>query len=152
MSALDFPVPFTGLVHVTGPKGVGKTTFAFTATKDPKRVAFLDFERSGAGFHAQLQFGLYHDVVGELGLLASGNDLFQHVAQLVDTLPGGWDVVVLDNVDPLEAAIEAAIQAQPSKFGLTPGQMQSMPALKWGPYKNCYRQLLLTLMSTFSIL
>lgn len=144
---LGFPFPFSGLVHVTGPKGVGKTTFAITATKDPGRLAFLDLERSGAGFHAQLQFGAYHDVVGELGLLATGEDLYYRFVGLVESLEPGWDVIVLDNVEPLENALEAAILAQPQRFGLTPGQMQSMPALKWGPYKDRYRQVLLTLLS-----
>lgn len=128
-----------GLVHVTGPVGVGKTTFAITAAP-PERVLVFDFERSAAPYAEE--YGIaYHDVVTSLLIAGkeSSLDLYEYYVRAQQEVPRQYDVVVLDNIAPLQEAYEAYVRANYARFGLTPGQMERSPALAWGPIRQLFR-------------
>lgn len=145
---ITFPIPFSGAIFVTGPKSVGKTTFCITAT-DPKRVCVLDYDNSAQGFHQQLGFGQYHNMLAESGsgVITSGVEVYKHTMAVISGLQKGqYDVIVVDNVIPVEAALSAHIDAYPSQYGLSAGQMQKMAGLKWGPFKMSYRAMMSKLL------
>ena len=135
-----------GLCHVTGPPGVGKSLFAIgliTEGLDPKRVAILDCEQSLMIHDAQLEFGVYHDIIAmrskDLGITAQPRHLFQMMVSLVNDIPDeSMDLIVVDNVSPLESGIVDEVETNYESYGITPGQMKRMAAVKWGPIKRLY--------------
>jgi hypothetical protein len=135
-----------GLIHVTGPSGVGKSLFAIGLVQiglDPKRVAVFDFEQSLKQHHDSLGFGKYYDMTQErltkFGLFGVPRKLFQHTLELVQQLPGNtFDLIVVDNVVPLEDGIEDLVENEPGKFGLTQNQVDRGMGLKWRPIKSLY--------------
>jgi len=98
------PPQIRGVVKVSGYRGRGKTSTLIGADR-PSNIAFLDFEHKGAGFHSQLNFGFYCDMVaGTSGPL----ELFHKVNRVIDELPQDkFPVVILDNGSPLELALSA---------------------------------------------
>jgi len=145
---IDFPIPFSGAIFVTGPKSVGKTTLCITVT-DPKRICVLDYDNSAQGFHDQLGFGRYHNMLAESGsgVITSGVEVYKYTMAVIGGLKKGqYDAIVVDNIIPIEAALSAHIDTYPSQYGLTAGQMQKMAGLKWGPFKASYRSLLSSLL------
>ena len=54
-----------GFVHITGPRGIGKTTFAIDTGANPARMCVLDGEASAKDYDKQLHFGEYHDLIEE---------------------------------------------------------------------------------------
>ena len=141
-----------GLCHVTGPPGVGKSLFAIGLIAeglDPKRVAVLDCEQSLMIHDAQLGFGVYHDIIAmrsrDLGITAQPRHLFQMMASLVNDIPDRGidpehevDLIIVDNVSPLESGIVDEVETNHESYGITPGQMRKMEAVKWGPIKRLY--------------
>jgi hypothetical protein len=88
-------VVVTGLVHVTGPPGGGKTMFAITAAK-PENTAFLDGDASKSK-------GLCHDLgvkkYVDLTLACQGQtevEQFETLLKTVEDLPSGLDLIVWD--------------------------------------------------------
>lgn len=87
-----------GLMHVYGPPDSGKSTLAWTACTDPKKICYLDGDSSKSKEIAeQLGVGEYHD----LTVLGDGlTDLEYHdmILKLVADLPENkFDLIVLDN-------------------------------------------------------
>jgi len=135
-----------GLVHVTGPVGVGKTTFAITAAP-PSRVLCLDWERSAAVFSEVHQYPIvWLDVLGTFQSKhpeiteAWYLELYEHWHRILEDIPPRkYDVVVIDNIRYLGDAYEAYVRANHTKFGISSGQLQTMQALVWGPIRNLFR-------------
>lgn len=142
-----------GLCHVTGQSGVGKSTFAIGLVMeglDPKRIAVLDAEQSQTGNHEQLGFGVYHDVIAmhtkAHGLTGRPRQLYKLMVRLANEIPDeGIDVIVLDNVVPLEGGIVDEVETNPGAYGLTKNQIERGGGLKWGPIKTLYRNFIQSL-------
>lgn len=136
-----------GLFHVFGRPGVGKSTFCITVGVSPERIAVFDFESSLAPANDLLHFGVYHNMVAEWtasrGLTAPPRELYDYMLKLVGQLKdGAFDVIVVDNIEPLEVALEDAVESNPQAYGLTQGQIARMEALKWGAIKRLYAVLI----------
>jgi hypothetical protein len=135
-----------GLIHVTGPSGVGKSLFSIGLVQiglDPKRVAVFDNEQSLKQHHESLGFGCYMDMtqkrLEKFGLFGSPRAFFKYQLELVEALPKNtYDLIVVDNVVPLEDGIEDYIEAEPEKFGITKNQVERGMGLKWRPIKILY--------------
>ena len=98
------PPEVRGVVKITGYRGKGKTSFLSRAD-DPDLIAFLDFEHKGRGFHNQLGFGFYKDMVaGTKG----PSELYDVVLDTIANLEQDrYTVAILDNGSPLELALQA---------------------------------------------
>jgi len=135
-----------GLFHVCGRPGVGKSTFCITVGVSPDRIAVFDFESSLSGAHSALHFRVYHNMVAEWtkdrGLTAPQRELYGHMLRLISDLPEGIDLIVVDNIEPLENALEDAVESNPEAYGLTQSQLTLMSALKWGAIKRLYATLI----------
>ena len=109
------PSFYGGVVFISGWRGVGKTLLS--AQMDvPDNIAFIDFEDKGAGWHEQLNFGLYRAPVMETG----GDDpgaVWQVTRDAIKNLEQDrFTVVILDNISILEAAITVDVQANASEY------------------------------------
>lgn len=135
-----------GLIHVTGASGVGKSLFSVGMIEvglDPKRIAVFDGEQSLSSHHATLGFGAYFDLISmfteKYGLFAQARQFFHMVRELASGLePDKIDVVVFDNIRKLEESIRDEVEANPTRYGLTAGQVERGGGLKWGPIKQLY--------------
>jgi hypothetical protein len=137
-----------GIVHVTGEGWVGKTMFALTASDDPAKIAVVDCEQSAMQYHESVGFGLYVDLLSQSRSIAPGPETFYALQEIIDTMePDQFEVLVLENIAVIEASIEAEIEEHPDKYGLSPGQLARMQALKWRPIKDVYRRLM-SMMAT----
>lgn len=141
--------PFTppGFIHVTGPRGVGKTTFAIDTGADPKRMCVLDGEASAKDYNEQLGFGEYHDLIEETsedyGMNCTDTQFFLHCQAVLDNVvPNTFDVLIFDNILRFENGLVAYVNEHHTDFGITKGQMSGMPALIWGPVKSYYSNLI----------
>ncbi len=142
-----------GLIHVTGPSGVGKSLFSVGLIEvgmDPKRIAVFDGEQSLSGHHASLGFGAYFDLISmfteQHGLFAEPRMFFTMVRELATTLdPDDFDVIVFDNIRKLESSFRDEVEAHPHKFGLTVNQIERGGGLKWGPIKQLYSSFIQSL-------
>ena len=140
----------TGLVHVTGASGVGKSLFSIGLIQvgvDPQRIAVFDCEQSLRVHAQQLRFGAYFDMIGEFvanaGLFGRPRLFLTLFRSKLNSLPdGAFDVIVIDNLWLLEDAIVDEIDSNPTNYGLSSGQMERAIGLKWGPIKDLYRQLM----------
>jgi len=149
----DGTVKPLGMCHITGPSGVGKSLFSIglvMAGLDPGRVAVIDCEQSLQVHHAQLKFRYYYDMtklaVEKLGLVARPADYFKLMTDIVSSLPvdGSIDLLVIDNIQPIEEAIVDEVTQHPERYGLSKGQVDRT-ALKWGPIKNLYSKFIQSL-------
>jgi len=136
-----------GFVHVTGPRGIGKTTFAIDTGADPKRICVLDGEASAKDYHKQLGFGAYHDLIEETteayGLECTDLQYFLYCKDILDNIPDNkFDVLVIDNILRLESGLVTYVNEHYEDFGISRGQMKGMPALIWGPIKSYYEALI----------
>lgn len=136
-------VPQRGIVHVTGEGWVGKTTFGLTASDNPEKIAIIDCEQSAKQYHESVGFGLYVDLLAETRSFSPGPATFYALRDIVDTMgPDQYEVLLVENIAVIEAAIEAEVEESPEKYGLSPGQLERMAALKWRPIKDIYRRLM----------
>lgn len=145
------PVKPRGLVHVTGPAGVGKSLFAIGLVElglDPQRIGVLDCEQSLALYHLSLGFGVYHDVTAEVtskfGIFYPPRAYFQYMQECIKNMPQ-LDVIVVDNIDPLEDGIEDEVETNHVRYGLSKEQVERAGGLKWGPIKILYQTFILSL-------
>jgi len=132
-----------GLFFVTGEPGVGKSTFCWTVGVSPDRICVFDFESSLSSVHDQVGFGLYKNMVSEWaldrGLVAPPRDLYSFMmGEIARIEPGKYDLIIIDNIDYLEAALQDVVENNPEAFGLTKGQLEKGRGLKWGAIKKLY--------------
>lgn len=99
------PAEMSGVVFITGYRGIGKSFLASTADA-PSRIAYLDLEEKAQGIDSQLHFGMYRSLTSEsAGRGALG--LWEVIAKAIAEIPRGTTVCVLDNIAPLELALRA---------------------------------------------
>jgi len=142
-----------GLIHVTGPSGVGKSLFSVGLIEvglDPKRIVVFDSEQSLSGHHSSLGFGEYFDLISmfteQYGYFGHSKDFFVMVRDLVTTIdPDEIDVVVFDNIRKLEESFRDEVETNPHKFGLSPAQVERGGGIKWGPIKQLYSSFIQSL-------
>lgn len=100
------PEEMTGVMKISGYRGLGKSFLAATADA-PENIAFLDYEAKGQGIHRQLNFGMYRALTSEatagdpISLYNLSMETFANLEQ------DKFTVVVLDNISPLERAMNA---------------------------------------------
>ena len=100
------PSDMKGVMKITGYRGIGKSFLAAQADI-PNNIAYFDYESKAEGMHHQLNFGLYRALNSEAEI---GNpvDLYNISMDAFATLEKDrFTVVVLDNVSPLELAMNA---------------------------------------------
>ncbi|MBU0847112.1 hypothetical protein KKH23_07970 [Patescibacteria group bacterium] len=131
-------------VHVTGPRGVGKTIFTLTTGAQPDRMAVFDGEASAALANRQIKCKVYHNLIPEFAdkFGPEGRDIqfYQYVDDLIEGLPDdAFDVLVFDNILRFEAGLVQYVEANITKFGISQSQLRGMPGMKWGPIKSLYQ-------------
>lgn len=90
-------VLLSGLVHIYGPPGSGKTFAALTASTEPKKVIFLDGDASKSkGLAEQMGIEEYHNLTG-LGDGLTEVQYHQAILKLLDKLPDKMDLLIWDN-------------------------------------------------------
>jgi hypothetical protein len=101
-----------GVMIFSGYRGEGKTILAGHADF-PQNIAFFDFDEGKAeGLHNQLKFGYYRAVEENQPLLRA--DMF---LSEVEKMPRGkFTVAVLDNISPLEKALQAIVYRDAKKY------------------------------------
>lgn len=92
----------SGLMHVYGPPGSGKTTFALTASDDPTKIVFLDGDASKGKYLAdQLKLKHYYDLT-RVGLNHETElEYHEAILALVEALPDNMDLIVWDIADEM---------------------------------------------------
>jgi hypothetical protein len=101
-----------GVMFISGYRGKGKTFLAAHADFPPN-IAFFDFDEGKAeGLHKRLDFGYYKPVEENQPLLRA--DMF---LSEVEKLPQDkFTVAVIDNVSPLEKALQAIVYRDAKKY------------------------------------
>ncbi len=100
------PAEMTGVMKVTGYRGIGKSFLAATADA-PENIAYYDLESKAQGIHRQLNFGLYCSLTSE-AKTGDPIDLYNLAMDAFATLEQDrFTVAVIDNVSPLELAMNA---------------------------------------------
>jgi len=141
-----WPLPCPEIVVVTGPFGVGKSTFTLGTGAAPERTLVIDFEKSQRSFAQQLPI-TYLDMQSLMANKFPNGykpiHIYEETVKILDSVePGRFDVIVLDNASMLEDGILAYVESNPQEFGHSLGQYTMMSGLKWGDVKNKYAQLL----------
>lgn len=96
------PPEFTGVMFITGFRGAGKSYLA-SQTDLPQNIDFIDMENKGEGIDSQLNFGRYRALVQESDCPQTTFNLFKEV---IDTISPDRTVMVIDNISPLEIAMQ----------------------------------------------
>lgn len=106
------PPDMKGVMFISGYRGKGKT-FLAAHSDFPSNIAFFDFdEGKGEGLHSQLDFGYYKPVEENEPLKRA--DMF---LSEVNGLPQDkFTVVIIDNISPLEKALQAAVYRDAQKY------------------------------------
>jgi len=93
-----------GVVKISGYRGRGKTSFAIGAER-PALTLFMDYEHKGSGFHKQLNFGRYEDMVAGC---SSPAEVFDKTMNVIKSLEQDrYTHAIIDNGSPLELALTA---------------------------------------------
>ena len=102
-----------GVVKISGYRGRGKTSFAIGA-ECPSLTLFMDYEHKGGGFHKQLSFGRYEDMVAGC---SSPSDVFDKTISVIDSLEQDrFTHAIIDNGSPLELALTAGVRRNLGKY------------------------------------
>lgn len=138
--------PIIGLIHVTGQSDTGKSTFAYTAGPSPNRIAFFDNDIKGKSVHADLNFGLYVNLVREF---TQGRDLkpiafYRMVMRYLDEIEENqFDLIVFDNWTQMEGGINAYAEAHILEMSdLSAAQARGMSQLTWPAKRAEYARVL----------
>jgi hypothetical protein len=103
---------FKGVAFFSGSRGSGKTYFAAHADF-PQNIAFFDFdEGKGEGLHKQLNFG-YYKPVEENEPLKRADMFFSEIQKIKK---GKYTTVIIDNILPLEKALQASVYRDAKKW------------------------------------
>ena len=110
-----------GIIQVTGPHDVGKTTFALECGADPARILFVDDDIKGRNtiediISSGAEFGRYIDFAAE----TRGKKLFetfQYGLNLIEQIkPDQYDVVIWDTWTRMGSTFKAYVTARPGEF------------------------------------
>ena len=151
-----WPLPIPKVTVVTGPYGCGKSTFALGSGAEMEEHLVVDFEKSQEGYSKQLPF-TYVDVGSVMNAKYPNGyapaDLYSEVVPMIDAVPvGKYRILVLDNASPLEDAHAGQVDKFPTKYGLSPNQLEKSGGLKWGAIKNLYFQNIVRWSSKFDMI
>jgi hypothetical protein len=106
MATSILPVEMQGVMKTTGYRGIGKSFLAAQADA-PENIAYFDCEAKAEGIHRQLNFGLYRSLTSE-AKTGDPIDLYNIAMDAFATLEQDrFTVAVIDNVSPLELAMNA---------------------------------------------
>ena len=117
------PRDVSGLMYITGLRGVGKSYLAAQADR-PSLVCFLDFDDGkGRAIHEQLHFGMYRDVnaelTQELGAQWKAPQMYQKLQKVIAEIPTGqFTICVLDNIDYIESSLGAEVRRDPDSYNI----------------------------------
>ncbi len=101
-----------GVMFISGYRGKGKTFLAAHADW-PKNIIFFDFDEGKAeGLHNQLIFGKYKPVEENEPLKRA--DMFLEMAEKIPQ--DKFSVAIIDNVSPLEKALQAVVYRDAKKY------------------------------------
>lgn len=142
------PIPILGL---TGEYQSGKTWFGISISPDPRRLRVYDFELSAAPYRA-----LGFDYVNVAEVMAQKYprgakpvDVWNWWLDDVSGLDvGRYDVILADPVTDLERGLTDWVTANPTFFGHTAGQYQSMSGIMWGDLKDYWKLILSSRVAT----
>lgn len=119
--AQGYDPPIKGIIQVTGPHDVGKTTFALECGADPARILFVDDDIKGRNtvediISSGTEFGRYVDFAAE----TRGKKLFEtfeYGLNLIEQVkPNQYDVVIWDTWTRMGSTFKAYVTARPSEF------------------------------------
>ena len=111
----------TGLIHVTGEPGTGKTTFALECGPAPDKVAFIDHDIKGRSTVNQLlidgiKFGMYRDLNRETRGMKE-YQLHAYCLEIIKSIRlGQYEALVWDTWAPFETTFKPVVSKSPSKF------------------------------------
>lgn len=135
------PSEMRGVMFITGYRGIGKSFLAAQADA-PENIAFFDFESKGAGIHSQLGFGLYRALTQEA--TRGPGQLYDVAMSTLDSLEQDkYTVAVLDNVSPLELALQAGARRNARQYAEEYGlNLKNMLAGRFGGFKPVVNHLI----------
>lgn len=109
-------VPISGLVHIYGQDGVGKTTLALTTGSDPDKSVFIDDDSTKArSYVKQLGFKLYIDLLSETQGMNEVK-FYQHTYDRIKAFPNGLDLLVFDNMKRVFNAAHSYMVANQNQY------------------------------------
>lgn len=115
---------FNGSMFIGGKRGMGKTYLAAQA-ENPALTVFFDFdEQKGEGLHKQLGFGRYYPITSlaaNKGAVALWNLFEEKIKELPE---GEFTTAIIDNVSPLEQAMNAEVLRDPAGYAKRYGMVQ----------------------------
>jgi hypothetical protein len=111
-------------MFLTSHRGCGKSYLAASADR-PENILFVDFELKGQGIDSQLNFGKYLSITSmtatEKGFDYKPLDTWAvFKRELIKVEKGKYTVAILDNIDPLEAAMLAEAKKFPTMYNINP--------------------------------
>lgn len=134
------PPQMRGVMFITGYRGLGKSYLASMADL-PQNICFLDFEDKGEGIDSDLKFGLYRALTQE-AVGSQGQGLFDIAWSCFRSIPKGrFTTVILDNIRPLEMAMNAEASSNARRYaqmyGLNEDKIKKNAWGQQGAVVNC---------------
>jgi hypothetical protein len=126
------PPEVHGVMFVTGYRGLGKSFLAAQADL-PQNIHFFDFENKGEGIDAQLDFKSYTPLTQHA---QEPLQLWRATDEAINKLEGGT-VLVIDNVSPLELAMNAEASYNAEDYAVRYGlNLKNIKAGRFGGTKS----------------
>jgi len=125
---------YLGIIQVTGPNDVGKTTFALESGAGPERILFIDDDVKAAVTVRQLgatgaKFGKYIDFAAATKGLTMF-DTFVYGRELLEVVkPDQYDAIIVDTWSRFGQSIKAYVTARPKEFR-APNEWAPLGAMK----------------------